>query len=143
MHLTATAGTALVVGLDHDLFARQVLGQRATIDTALPGARRFQRRVGLLRLGLALGHRLLDAFERQLELIGVGRLLGAPPARRSSLRIARSCSFCPASRAAVARSASSKTFSAATSSGSGAPSEGLDEELMGVGNHTACAFVMY
>jgi hypothetical protein len=39
VHLTATARTASVVGLDHDLFARQMLGQRATIDTPLPDGR--------------------------------------------------------------------------------------------------------
>ena len=77
VHPTATARTALAVGLDHDLFARQMLGQGAAIDTTLPCARRFQRRVHLLRLGLALGQRLLDVLERQLELIGVGGLLGA------------------------------------------------------------------
>jgi hypothetical protein len=79
VHLAATAGTAPVAGLDHDLFARQMLGQRATIDTTLPDARRFQRRVGLLCLGLALGQHLLDVFEGEFELIGMGRLLGASP----------------------------------------------------------------
>ena len=75
----ATAGTDLLGRLDHDLFARQVLGQRAAIDTPLLAARRFQRRVGLLVLHLGFGERLLDVLEGQLELIGIGRLLGAAP----------------------------------------------------------------
>jgi len=75
----ATAGTGLFGRLDHDLFARQVLGQRAAIDTPLLAARRFQRRVGLLFLPLALGERLLEVLQRELQLIGMGGLLGAPP----------------------------------------------------------------
>jgi hypothetical protein len=54
-------------------------GQRAAIDTTLLGARRFQRRVGLLRRGRTLRQRLLEVLERQLQLIGIDRLLGAPP----------------------------------------------------------------
>ena len=73
----ARAGRAR--GLDHHLVPRQVLGQRPAIDTALLPARRLQRRVALLRRGLALGQRLLDVLERQLQLIGIGGLLGAPP----------------------------------------------------------------
>ena len=80
MHRTARAGRAL--GLDHHLFARQVLGQRAAIDTTLLAARRLQRRVGLLGQGLALGQRLLDVLEGELQLIGIGRLLGAPSEQR-------------------------------------------------------------
>ena len=74
---TARAGRAR--RLDHHLVARQVLGQRPAIDTALLPARRLQRRVALLRRGLALGQRLLDVLERELQLIGIGGLLGAPP----------------------------------------------------------------
>jgi hypothetical protein len=66
-----------LVGLDDDLFAREMPGQCATIDMTLLCARRFQRRVRPFRLHLALGKRLLDVFERQLELIGMGRFLGA------------------------------------------------------------------
>ena len=68
-----------MVGLDHDLFARQVPGQRAAIDTPLLPARRLQRRVGLLVLRLALGQRLLEVLKGQLQLIGIDGLLGAPP----------------------------------------------------------------
>jgi hypothetical protein len=78
VHRTATAGTGLVAGLDHDLFARQMLGQSAAVATTLPGARRLERRIGPFRLRLPLGQRLLDVFEGQLELIGMGRLLRAP-----------------------------------------------------------------
>jgi hypothetical protein len=45
----------------------------------LLAARRFQRRVAGLRRGLALRQRLFEVLERQLQLIGIGRLLGAPP----------------------------------------------------------------
>jgi hypothetical protein len=38
----------------------------------------LQRRVGLLVLRLGFGERLLEVLERQLQLIGIGRLLGAP-----------------------------------------------------------------
>jgi hypothetical protein len=133
VHRAATAGAAPVVGLDHDLFARQMLGQRAAIDTTLPAARRFQRRVRPFLFRLALGQRLLDVFEGQLELIGMSGLLGAAPEQGPSelLEIARRCSFCPASLAAAARSASSRTFSAAASSGSGAASAGSGEGGMG------------
>ena len=54
-------------------------GQRAAIDTPLLPARRLQRRVGLLVLRLALGQRLLEVLEGQLQLIGIDGLLGAPP----------------------------------------------------------------
>jgi hypothetical protein len=74
--LAARAGRAL--RLDHHLFPRQVLGQRPAINTALLPARRLPRRVGLLRLGLALGDRLFEVLEGQLQLIGMRRLLGAP-----------------------------------------------------------------
>jgi hypothetical protein len=75
----ATAGASLILGLGHDLFARQMLGQSATVATTLPGARRFECRVGLLRLRLARGQCLLDVFEGQLQLIGMGRLLRSSP----------------------------------------------------------------
>ena len=71
-------GQVVLVRLDHHLFPRQVLGQRPAIDTALLPARRLPRRVGLLRLGLALGDRLFEVLEGELQLIGMGRLLGAP-----------------------------------------------------------------
>ena len=71
-------GQICSAGLDHDLFARQVLGQRAAIDTPLLPARRLQRRVGLLFLHLGFGERLLEVLEGQLQLIGMDRLLGAP-----------------------------------------------------------------
>jgi hypothetical protein len=79
VHRAATAGTGLVAGLDDNLFARQMLGQSAAVATTLPGARCLERCIGLLRLGLARGQCLLDVFEGQQQLIGVGRLLGAPP----------------------------------------------------------------
>ena len=63
VHCAATAGTDLVVGLDDDLFARQMLGQSAPVATTLPGARRFERRIGPFLLRLPLGQRLLDVFE--------------------------------------------------------------------------------
>ena len=78
VHRAATAGTGLVAGLDHALFARQMLGQSAAIDTTLLATRRSLHPVGLLRLGLALGDRLFEVLEGQLQLIGVRRLLGAP-----------------------------------------------------------------
>jgi hypothetical protein len=78
--LTARAGRAR--GLDHHLVPRQVLGQRAAIDTPLLAARRFQRRVAVLRRSRALGQRLLEVLERELQLIGIGGLLGAPPEQR-------------------------------------------------------------
>jgi hypothetical protein len=56
-----------------------VLGQSAAIDTTLSRARRSLRPVGSLRRGLALGDRLFEVLESQLQLIGMGRLLGAPP----------------------------------------------------------------
>jgi hypothetical protein len=79
VHLTAAAGTGRVVGLDNDLVPRQVLRQSAAIATPLSGTRRSLYPVTLLRLDLALGDRLFQVLESQLELIGVGRLLGAPP----------------------------------------------------------------
>jgi hypothetical protein len=79
VQLTATAGTDLVVGLDDDLVPRQVLGQSAAIETTLSRARRALHPVGSLRLDLALGDRLFEVLEGQLQLIGMGCLLGAPP----------------------------------------------------------------
>ena len=97
----------------------------APVATTAPGARRFERRIGPFLLRLPLGQRLLDVLEGELELIGMGRLLRAPAEqgpRCSSLMIARRCSFCSVSLAAVARSAMSRALSVATSSGSGAAS---------------------
>jgi hypothetical protein len=79
VHRAATAGTDLVAGLDHDLFARQMLGQSAPVATTLPGARRLERRIGPFLLRLPLGQRLLDVLEGQLQLIGMGRLLRSSP----------------------------------------------------------------
>ena len=134
----ATAGTDLLGRLDHDLFAWQVLRQRAAIDTPLLAARRLQRRVGLLFLHLGFGERLLEVLEGQLQLIAMDRLLGAPAeqARCSCLTSARSCSLCPASLAAVARSASSRAWSVATSSGNGAAAVASGEGLIGPVDHT-------
>src|SRR5487761_709157 len=46
-------------------------GQPAAPGTPLlrPGA--LQRRLGLLLFGLALGHRLFEIFQRQVELVGI------------------------------------------------------------------------
>jgi hypothetical protein len=72
VHLGATPGTDLIVGLDDDLFARQVFRQSTAIDAALLGPRRSRQPVALLRLGLALGDRLFEVLEGQLQLIGMG-----------------------------------------------------------------------
>jgi hypothetical protein len=78
VHRAATARAGLLVGLDDDPFARQMLGQSAAVATTLPGARRFERPIGPFLLRLPLGQRLLDVFQGQLELMGMGRLLRAP-----------------------------------------------------------------
>ena len=134
---TARAGRAR--GLDHHLVPRQVLGQRAAIDTALLPARRLQRRVALLRRGLALGQRLLEVLERELQLIGIGGLLGAPPEQRplQLLDDRAQLLVVPGEPGRLARSASSSALSVATSSGSGAASAGSGDGLMGAVDHTA------
>ena len=78
MHRAVAARAGRALRLDHHLVPRQVLGQRPAIYTALLSARRLPRRVALLRLGRALRERLLEVLECQLQLIGVGSLLGAP-----------------------------------------------------------------
>jgi hypothetical protein len=142
VHRAATAGTGLVAGLDDDLFARQMLGQSAAVATTLPDARRFERRVGPFLIRLALGQGLLEVLEGQLELIGMGRPLRAPP-EQGPLQLfddRPQVLVLPASLAAVARSARSRALSVATSSGSGAASAVSGEGLMGAVDHTAGVF---
>jgi hypothetical protein len=83
VHRAAATGTGLVLGFEDDLLARQVLRQGAAVDTALPPARRWQRRVVLLVHRFGLGDRLLDILERQLQLVGMSDLLRAPTEERA------------------------------------------------------------
>jgi hypothetical protein len=132
----AIAGTDLVVGLNDELIPRQVLRQSTAIETTLSPAHRSLHRVGS---HLGLGNRLFEVLKGELQLIGIGAFSECRPnrARCSSLTIARRCSFCPASLAAVACSARSSALSVATSSGSGTASAASGEELMGAVDHTA------
>jgi hypothetical protein len=73
--------------LDHDLDARQMLRQRAPA-LATPGTpRALEFRVRLLGFGIALGDRLLNILERQVELIRVQRLRA--PAELHPLELAQ------------------------------------------------------
>ena len=78
MQAAAAARAGLGLGLDHDLFARQVLGQRSTIGAAA------LRTVVLDDLVVLFGRRVLGAkrglnvLERQRHLV-VGDAFGRPP----------------------------------------------------------------
>jgi len=77
----ATAGAGLVLDIDHDLLARQMQWQRATIDIPFACCRRFgARRSVLLGRGLRCCDRLLHIFECEHQLIGIEPLGAATEA---------------------------------------------------------------
>jgi hypothetical protein len=71
MHRPATTRAGDIFGFDDDLDPRQMLGKRAASGTPLLRQGALQRRLGLLLFGLALGHRLFEVFQRQVELVGI------------------------------------------------------------------------
>ena len=77
MHRAAAARTGVLFRFDDDLDPRQVLGQRAAAGAPLFRAGLAQRRIGLLLFGLALGDRLFEIFQGQVELVGI-ELFRAP-----------------------------------------------------------------
>ena len=85
MHRLLAARAVRVGRRDRLVNARQMGGQRAAVDPPFP------RRIGGLRLlldRLGLGDRLLEVFQRQIELIGMK--LGQPLALRfEALRLAQ------------------------------------------------------
>jgi hypothetical protein len=83
-HVAATAGAADVVGLDHPLDARQLLGQGARGAGCARLLGPAHRSLGLgrapARTGLGLGDGGLEILERQRQLVGVQLLRARPEA---------------------------------------------------------------
>jgi hypothetical protein len=77
MHGGTAAGAIGIFRLDRHIDVRQVGGQRTTVGATLLGPRLGARRVSLVIGRFLAGSRLLDVFERQVELIGI-KLLRAP-----------------------------------------------------------------
>ena len=79
MHRPLAARARRVFGRNHDFDARQMRGQRWTLP--LPRRPGLGRRGGMLgKLGLGPCHRLLDLFQRELQLVGIEPLRAAPEA---------------------------------------------------------------
>jgi hypothetical protein len=79
----ATARARLAVGLDHHLLMRQMIEAFAAAGPALARAPGFERRIGLLVLGLGLGERGLELLEGERQLI-VGDALGLAAKMRAA-----------------------------------------------------------
>ena len=86
MHRPAAARAGGVLGFDDNLDPRQVLGQRAATSTPFFRAGVAQRGIGLLLFGLALGDRLFEIFQRQIELVWIE--LFRTPAKLHPLQLA-------------------------------------------------------
>jgi hypothetical protein len=87
MHRRPAARAGRILGRDHHLDAGQMKRQRRTRLGAPFRARRFQRRILLLRFGLAPRQRLLDVLKGELQLVGI-ELLRAP-AELGTLQLAQ------------------------------------------------------
>ena len=84
-HLAATAPTVGVLGLDHLLDPRQMLGKMADVALRVRALRTRRRRWGRARRGLCLGlgECAFERLEGELELVGV-ELLGLLSVHRAA-----------------------------------------------------------
>ena len=87
MHRPAAARAGGIFRFDDDLDPRQMLGQRTAPGAPLLRAGLAQRRIGLLRSGLALRYCLFEIFQGQVELVGIE--LFRAPAKLHPLHLAK------------------------------------------------------